>query len=94
MIYESPLKQEYGQLFKKHLPDIESTFHVAFSGRPIIRNRDAKRQSEMNEKELENLFERLVNVKKAEALCGIQLSKDEVLHMSEPGVSIRNRSGL
>lgn len=37
----------------------------------------------MNEKDLENLFERLVNVKKAEALCGIQLSKDEVPHMSE-----------
>ena len=30
LIYESPLKQEYGQLFKKHLPDIESNIPSRF----------------------------------------------------------------
>ncbi|MCY7780794.1 DUF1054 domain-containing protein [Bacillus haynesii] len=83
LIYESPLKQEYGQLFKKHLPDIESNIPSRFFWSADHTKPDAKRQSEMNDKDLENLFERLVNVKKAEALCGIQLSKDEVLQMSE-----------
>ncbi|MEC2329379.1 YktB family protein, partial [Bacillus paralicheniformis] len=83
LIYESPLKQEYGQLFKKHLPDIESNIPSRFVWSADHTKPDVIRQSEMDDKELENLFERLVNVKKAEALCGIQLAKDEVLQMSE-----------
>ncbi|MDE1451763.1 hypothetical protein CHCC14820_3188 [Bacillus paralicheniformis] len=83
LIYESPLKQEYGQLFKKHLPDIESNIPSRFVWSADHTKPDVIRQSEMDDKELENLFERLVNVKKAEALCGIRLAKDEVLQMSE-----------
>lgn len=83
LIYESPLKQEYGQLFKKHLPDIESNIPSRFVWSADHTKPGVIRQSEMDDKELENLFERLVNVKKAEALCGIQLAKDEVLQMSE-----------
>ncbi|WP_026579770.1 YktB family protein [Bacillus sp. SB47] len=83
LIYESPLKQEYGQLFKKHLPDIESNIPSRFVWSADHTKPGVIRQSEMDDKELENLFERLANVKKAEALCGIQLAKDEVLQMSE-----------
>ena len=83
LIYESPLKQEYGQLFKKHLPDIESNIPSRFVWSADHTKPGVIRQSKMDDKELENLFERLVNVKKAEALCGIQLAKDEVLQMSE-----------
>ncbi|MGN9865716.1 YktB family protein [Bacillus swezeyi] len=83
LIYESPLKQEYGQLFKDRLSDIKNRIPNGFFWSADHTKPEARKASDMNEEELEKLFDRLVKVKKAEALCGIQLSKDQVLKMSE-----------
>ncbi|WP_307894241.1 YktB family protein [Bacillus swezeyi] len=83
LIYESPLKQEYGQLFKDRLSDIKNRIPNGFFWSADHTKPEAHKASDMNEEELEKLFDRLVKVKKAEALCGIQLSKDQVLEMSE-----------
>lgn len=83
LIYESPLKQEYGKLFKEHLSEIKSTIPDGFFWSADHTKPEASKQSDLGKEGLEKLFDRLENVKKAEALCGIQLSKEQVLKMNE-----------
>ncbi|MFO6495268.1 MULTISPECIES: YktB family protein [Bacillus] len=83
LIYESPLKTDYGRLFKEHLDDIKNRIPNSFVWSPDHTKPEARKASDMTDEDLKQLFDRLVNVKKAEALCGIQLSKDQVLQMSE-----------
>ncbi|GIN67175.1 MULTISPECIES: YktB family protein [Bacillus] len=83
LIYESPLKEEYGRLFKEHLSEIKSRVPDSFFWSADHTKPEARKQADMDAEGLEKLFDRLAKVKKAEVLCGIQLSKEQVLQMNE-----------
>ncbi|MDA1475692.1 YktB family protein [Bacillus changyiensis] len=82
LIYEAPLKEEYGKRLQEHLQDIKNRIPDTFVWSADHTKPEAHVQSDMKTEELKQLFERLEKVKKAEVLCGIQLSKDQVLQMS------------
>ncbi|NPC92425.1 DUF1054 domain-containing protein [Bacillus sp. WMMC1349] len=82
LIYEAPLKEEYGKRLQEHLQDIKNLIPDTFVWSADHTKPEAHKQSDMKPEELIQLFERLEKVKKAEVLCGIQLSRDQVLQMS------------
>ncbi len=72
-------------MFKKDVGDIERRIGSGFLWWGDDRNGDGKRECEMNEKDVEKVFERVVKVKKGEGVWGIQVCKEEVVDMSEEG---------
>ncbi|KXZ14805.1 hypothetical protein AXI59_02850 [Bacillus nakamurai] len=82
IIYESPIKEEYGKLLEAKQEDIIKQIPAHFVWSPDHTKPGAYKQSEMDHEQLKTLFERLQTVKKAELLCGIQLPKEEVINMN------------
>jgi uncharacterized protein YktB (UPF0637 family) len=82
LIYESPLKKEYGALFEEHLEDISKHVPGHFVWSPDHTKPDTRMHRELSDEQLKTLVERLQTIKKAELLCGITLSKEEVIKMS------------
>jgi uncharacterized protein YktB (UPF0637 family) len=82
VIYENPYKEQIGQAFTTNLKQIVDTIpsHYVWSSDHTVPY--ANVHKELTEDDLRQLFERLMNVKKAEILCGIHLSKEKVLNMS------------
>ncbi|WP_024424760.1 DUF1054 domain-containing protein [Bacillus safensis] len=82
LIYESPVKGEYGQLFEKELDTIQQKIPQDFVWSKDHMKPDVMRHSELDSEQLKTLFERVQTVKKAELLCGIQLPREEVVQMN------------
>ena len=82
LIYESPVKGEYGQLFEKELDTIQKKIPQDFVWSKDHMKPDVLRHSELDAEQLRTLFERVQTVKKAELLCGIQLPREEVVQMN------------
>ena len=82
LIYESPGKGEYGQLFEKELDTIQQKIPQDFVWSKDHMKPDVMRHSELDSEQLKTLFERVQTVKKAELLCGIQLPREEVVQMN------------
>lgn len=82
IIYESPIKEEYGKLLEANQETITKNIPDSFVWSADHTKPGVHKQSEMDKEQLKTLFERLQTIKKAELLCGIQLQKEEVLNMN------------
>lgn len=82
IIYESPIKEEYGRLLEAKQEEITKQIPDHFVWSPDHTKPGAYKQSDMDQEQLKTLFERLQTVKKAELLCGIQLQKEDVINMN------------
>ncbi|MFD2679877.1 YktB family protein [Bacillus seohaeanensis] len=82
VIYEAPIKSEYGQELEKKEQEIRKIIPSSFVWSGDHTKPDAKAFSSMSDEEFHSLVKRLQSVKKAEILCGIHLDQDEVVNMS------------
>lgn len=82
LIYESPLKKEYGALLEDHLQDISQQIPENFVWSADHTKPDTLSNSELSNEQLKTLLERLQTIKKAELLCGITISKEDVMKMN------------
>lgn len=82
LIYESPQKKEYGALFEDHLQDISRHIPENFSWSADHTKPDTQIHGELSNEQLKTLVERLQTIKKAELLCGVTISKEEVMKMN------------
>ncbi|MGG3644121.1 YktB family protein [Bacillus gobiensis] len=82
LIYESPLKKEYGGLFEGHLQDISQHIPENFVWSADHTKPDTSPHSELSSEQLKTLMERLQTIKKAELLCGITIPKEDVMKMN------------
>jgi uncharacterized protein YktB (UPF0637 family) len=83
LIYESPIKDSYGKAFLKNLSKIKKGIPDSFVWSDDHTKPDSFKHSEVKKVKLKEMAERLISVKKAELLCGVHISKDEAVHMSE-----------
>ncbi|MCY8980742.1 YktB family protein [Bacillus halotolerans] len=82
IIYESPIKEEYGKLLEANQDSVTNHIPDSFVWSADHTKPGVHKQSEMDKEQLKTMFERLQTIKKAELLCGIQLQKEEVLNMN------------
>lgn len=83
LIYESPIKDSYGKTFIKKLSKIKKEIPDSFVWSDDHTKPDSYKHSEVKKKRLKEMAERLSSVKKAELLCGVHISKDEAVAMTE-----------
>ncbi len=86
VIYESPIKEAFGEKLKLDINYIEEIIpeHFVWSGDHT--KPGAIEHEKMNIGELSEMFERVMGVKKAEILCGLHLGKEKVLNMKAEDV--------
>ncbi|MGV3466184.1 MAG: YktB family protein [Heyndrickxia sp.] len=82
VIYESPLKVEYGKKFAKNISKIIREIPSSFVWSGDHMKPDAKAMKEMSKDDLMQLFTRVQTVKKSEILCGINIPREQVVKMS------------
>ena len=82
IIYESPVKVEYGKKFEKNIDKIISEIPLSFVWSGDHMKPDTTPMNEMSKDDLLQLFKRVQNVKKAEILCGINIPKKQAVEMS------------
>jgi uncharacterized protein YktB (UPF0637 family) len=82
VIYEAPQKEELAKKFEDNISFILKEIPNEFVWSSDHTKPIAMKQSLLGESGLLSLFERVRSVKKAEMLCGIQISKAEVIKMS------------
>ncbi|MFS0861329.1 YktB family protein [Fredinandcohnia sp. 179-A 10B2 NHS] len=81
VIYEAPIKTEFGKTLIDHIDDVKSQVPNKFVWSTDHMQPNVIPHNELDEEKLEKLFIRLQTVKKAEILCGITLQRDEVVNM-------------
>ncbi len=76
VIYESPIKQSYAKILQKHKNKIEKEIPKSF-----VWSKDHMQPDVIphEEADLDSLFTRLENVKKAEILCGLTFDRNDPL---------------
>ncbi|OZM58438.1 hypothetical protein CIB95_02400 [Lottiidibacillus patelloidae] len=79
MIYEAPLKSEYGKAFEKELNTIFKNTPKDFVWSMDHMKPEAMKQSDMTKEDLAKVADRLQNVKKSELLCGIHIDANDPL---------------
>ncbi|PYZ93289.1 hypothetical protein CR194_08835 [Salipaludibacillus keqinensis] len=79
VIYESPVKEELGQVFKDQLTDIKKQVPESFSWSVDHTKPEVIPHNNISNEKLEEMFERLSTIKKAELLCGLQIDSDDPL---------------
>lgn len=82
VIYEAPQKVKIAQKFEKKISSILKQIPSEFVWSGDHTKPDAIKHGDLGKKGLEELFQRVQNVKKAELLCGFQISQEEVIEMS------------
>jgi uncharacterized protein YktB (UPF0637 family) len=82
VIYEAKIKGAFGEILLKDVKEIRKEVPSDYVWSKDHTKPEVIRQSEMTEEEHKELFDRLVNVKKAEILCGIQIPKEEAVKLS------------
>lgn len=82
VIYESPLKVEYGKKFEKNIGKIIGEIPSTFVWSGDHMKPDAKAMKDMSKDDLMQLFKRVQTIKKAEILCGINIPREQVVEMS------------
>jgi uncharacterized protein YktB (UPF0637 family) len=83
LIYESPIKDSYGKLFLKNLSKVKKQIPDSFVWSDDHTKPESYKHSEVKKGKLKEMAERLSSVKKAELLCGVHITKDEAVNMSE-----------
>lgn len=81
VIYEAPIKAEYGKTLLHHIEDVKNRVPDKFVWSTDHTQPNVIPHNELDEDQLEKLFKRLQTVKKAEILCGITLQREEVVNM-------------
>ncbi|MHC0037319.1 YktB family protein [Pseudoneobacillus sp. C159] len=82
VIYEAPKKAEIAAKFEKKLASIQKQIPADFVWSSDHMKPDATKHSELGKKGLKEIFQKVQSVKKAELLCGVQISNEEVIQMS------------
>ena len=82
VIYEAPIKEAYGETLLKNTDKIMKEVPASFVWSKDHMKPEVLKHSELTKEDLEQLFARLINVKKAEILCGIQIPRDEAVKLS------------
>lgn len=82
VIYEAPIKSAYGRILADQIDHIKEQIPQSFVWSKDYTKPAVEKMSALSETELKGLFERLEHVKKAEILCGINVSKEEAVNMT------------
>lgn len=83
VIYESPIKGELGQELINNIEEIQSQIPENFVWSIDHTKPDTISNKELSRETLLEMFDRLVNVKKAELLCGITIDADDPILQHE-----------
>ncbi|MBO9130317.1 DUF1054 domain-containing protein [Bacillus sp. 165] len=83
LIYECPQKSEYARAFSFHLDSIKQCIPPHFVWSVDHTKPTAKTQNTLSAEELDEMFNRLATVKKAELLCGIHLRKEDAVNLND-----------
>ena len=81
IIYESPIKEEYGRLLEAKQEDITKQIPGHFVWSPDHTKPGAYKQSDMDQEQLKTLFERLQTVK-SRAFVRHSAAKEDVINMN------------
>ncbi len=82
MIYEAPNKEEYGKKLEDHLDKLYHEIPKDFVWSGDHTKPGVYKHSDLSKDELKNLFIRLQTVKKAEILCGVNISREDAIKMN------------
>nr|WP_204418669.1 DUF1054 domain-containing protein [Bacillus tianshenii] len=82
VIYEAPIKEAYGEKLIEDVKQIRESIPADYVWSKDHTKPEVIRQSDLSEDEHKDLFQRLMNVKKAEILCGIQIPREEAVTLS------------
>ncbi|KMJ58481.1 hypothetical protein AB685_11395 [Bacillus sp. LL01] len=82
VIYEAPMKEAFGETLLQDVKGIRKQIPSYYVWSKDHTKPEVIHQSEMTEETHKELFERLINVKKAEILCGIQIPQEEAIMLS------------
>lgn len=82
IIYESPVKKEYAAYLKKDLKKIAEAVPDHFVWSQDHMKPEAVQHGELTKKKLSEMVTYLADVKKAELLCGIHITKDEAIQLN------------
>ncbi|SES39517.1 YktB family protein [Salipaludibacillus aurantiacus] len=77
VIYESPVKEELGHALKEQISTIEKQIPDTFYWSVDHTKPEAMQHNSISKEQLNDMFERLSTVKKAELLCGVQLKPED-----------------
>jgi len=83
VIYECPIKQEFGKALQNNLENYINNIPEHFVWSIDHTKPDVTKHDELNKGEIEQMLHRLQNVKKAELLCGVNIPRDEVINLSK-----------
>lgn len=79
MIYESPIKEDYAKILKRHKKEVLDHIPADFVWSKDHTKPDVIPNKDLTQKDFTELLDRLQNVKKAELLCGIQIDRNDVI---------------
>ncbi|WP_050614640.1 YktB family protein [Bacillus testis] len=82
VIYEAPMKAEIGLQMLQQKNRIIEEIPSDFVWSVDHTKPDAKKHGELSDADFEEMFQRLQTVKKAEILCGCQISREDALQMN------------
>ncbi|MGM0919880.1 MAG: YktB family protein [Bacillota bacterium] len=82
VIYESPVKDQYGAELAKNWTRLRSQIPDHFVWSADHTKPEVSVQKDMSQEDFQKMFERLENVKKAELLCGIKIDREDAVKMS------------
>ncbi|HYK72202.1 MAG TPA: DUF1054 domain-containing protein [Pseudoneobacillus sp.] len=82
VIYEAPQKLEIASRFEKKLASIHKQVPMDFVWSGDHTKPDVIRHDQLGKKGIKELLQRVQTVKKAELLCGYQISQEDVINMS------------
>lgn len=82
VINEAPNKDQIGASFQNEISAIRKRIPSHFVWSDDHTKPNAIQSNELSDQQLVQLFERLQFVKKAEALCGLHIPKDEAVHLN------------
>ncbi|MBY6036247.1 DUF1054 domain-containing protein [Fictibacillus nanhaiensis] len=83
LIYEAPMKDLYGKAFLKNVKKIKKEIPDDYVWSEDHTKPESYQHRDVKKNKLEEMATRLSTVKKAELLCGIRVSKNEAVSMSE-----------
>ncbi|MFS0782454.1 YktB family protein [Bacillus sp. 1P06AnD] len=81
VIYEAPMKADIGKHLQENVHTIRKNIPEDFVWSIDHTKPDTKQHKDLSDEELENMFIRLQNVKKAEILCGYQIPREQALEL-------------
>jgi uncharacterized protein YktB (UPF0637 family) len=82
MIYEAPQKSEYGKKLQLQVNQIQQNIPKNFVWSVDHMKPNALKHEQLSKEDLTNMFVRLQTIKKAEILCGVQIPREEAIHLS------------